>query len=192
MTPGVIVRPAHLEDMAGLAALGARPAGTHRRRLSLQRAGAIVYLVAHIDERIAGHLVLSWSGASEWAIRSTIANCPTIIDLLVASDLRGRGIGARLLTEAECCTAARGYSRIGLAVGVTNLRARALYERQGYQDAGVGAFSVSWTEIGEGGSEEPASETCVYLTKSLSVVHQRSDHQRGAGYPIAVDGRGEG
>lgn len=177
MEPVVDIRPARLDDMAGLDALGARPAGTHRRRLSIQRAGAIVYLVACVDERVVGHLVLSWAGASEWAIRSTITDCPTIIDLLVAQKLRGRGIGTQLLAMAECLATTRGYSRMGLAVGVTNRRARALYERQGYRDAGVGAFTVSWTEIGESGDEERASESCVYLTKALPAtglpVHRR-------------------
>lgn len=53
--------------------------------------------------------------------------------LCVSADLRGQGIGARLI-EAICLEAqAQGYSSVQLDVTNTNPRARALYERCGFQ-----------------------------------------------------------
>lgn len=184
----ITVRPARLEDLPLLDALGARPAGTHRRRLSLQRAEVLVYLVAQLDRRVAGHLMLTWAGMSNHVVASRISNCPAIIDLLVAPDLRCRGIGSRLIQEAERRASERGYPRIGLAVGTENTRARALYERHGFEDVGLGTFTIHWTEIDANGDEARVSETCVFLMKQFCAMGgPTSPHQ---GYRDRTDAGG--
>lgn len=66
---------------------------------------------------------------------------------------RGQGIGSRLLAETCAFARARGYRAVRLSVVDTNPRARALYEREGFQPvrtihvpgmqwaAGFGAFT---------------------------------------------------
>jgi predicted N-acetyltransferase YhbS len=82
----------------------------------------------------------------------------------VTPPLRSSGIGSALVEEAERRVAERGFSRIGLAVGVDNPRARVLYERLGYERWEHGTLEVSWPVPGEARRE---SERCVYLTKEL-------------------------
>jgi len=55
-------------------------------------------------------------------------------NLYVASEWRGRGIGARLLSAAEAALASRGVEAVSLQVLAANDRARAFYDREGYDD----------------------------------------------------------
>lgn len=52
-------------------------------------------------------------------------------------EFRDRGIGRRLLQAAISTAWARGLSRIELTVREDNLRAKALYERMGFENEGV-------------------------------------------------------
>lgn len=61
---------------------------------------------------------------------------------------------------------ARGIGRVGLAVGVVNPRARALYERLGYVPWEHGSFEVSWNAPNHPSGRE--SEECMYLLKRLA------------------------
>jgi ribosomal protein S18 acetylase RimI-like enzyme len=54
--------------------------------------------------------------------------------LAVAAEVRGQGIGTRLLTEAERYAREHGYAVLSLDVVDTNLRARQLYERLGFRE----------------------------------------------------------
>ena len=58
---------------------------------------------------------------------------PEVLALYVAPGARGRGIGSRLLAEAQGCAPA-----LSLRVAQANLRARAFYERHGFAEAGRG------------------------------------------------------
>ncbi|NHN40557.1 GNAT family N-acetyltransferase [Halorubellus sp. JP-L1] len=55
-------------------------------------------------------------------------------NLYVASEWRGRGVGARLLSAAEAELAFRGVEAVSLQVLAANDRARSFYEREGYGD----------------------------------------------------------
>lgn len=55
--------------------------------------------------------------------------------LAVAESRRGRGVGTRLLADAEDWARSRGRSRIALHVLVANTGARRLYERTGFRAA---------------------------------------------------------
>ena len=57
-------------------------------------------------------------------------------DCSVAEPFRGRGIGSRLLAEAESYARSLGLPLLVLHVEKSNARARRLYRRLGYLDAG--------------------------------------------------------
>ncbi|MBD8891496.1 GNAT family N-acetyltransferase [Roseibium litorale] len=64
--------------------------------------------------------------------------------IFVAAEARGQGVGTALLKAVEAEARARGQARVRLDVIDTNPRARALYERAGFEAAGVeetGIFS---------------------------------------------------
>jgi ribosomal protein S18 acetylase RimI-like enzyme len=61
-----------------------------------------------------------------------------IHDLAVIPGHRGRGVGHALLREAEVCAERKGCCKLTLEVQDDNARARALYERFGFEDFVVG------------------------------------------------------
>ena len=140
------------------------PSPHHRRRAALHEAGTATFLVAWRDARPVGYLLVRWDGADEEIVHRLLGTFPELNAVTVRPQLQSRGIGSALIEDAERRVAERGCSRVGLAVGIDNPRARALYERLGYECWEHGTLDVSWPVPGEARRE---SETCVYLTKEL-------------------------
>jgi ribosomal protein S18 acetylase RimI-like enzyme len=172
------VRQATADDLAALIAVPwtANLAATHTERFALQERDEAVYLVAVVDGAIAGHLLLKWDGPDGDLLRSQLAPCAEIEDLRVVEELRSRGIGSALLEHAARLTAARGQTRLGLAVGLDNDRARALYERVGFTQVDIPPFDVRWQYRTPTGEIAWGSERCVYLIKALD---GREDERTG-------------
>jgi ribosomal protein S18 acetylase RimI-like enzyme len=75
-----------------------------------------------------------WRGALLWALGRELDNDRFLIDgICVGSTSRGQGVGSQLLTALYGEATARGYRSIRLDVVDANWRARALYERHGFQ-----------------------------------------------------------
>jgi ribosomal protein S18 acetylase RimI-like enzyme len=88
----------------------------------------------------------------------------------VAVRARGRGVGSRLLERAEALAVERGYDLVGLEVTVDNPfneAARALYQRRGYCDSGLGTFISGYTYWDGAGQPRRDEEPHRYLTKRL-------------------------
>ena len=139
----------------------------HPGRLPCQASGEAVYLVAWDGGLPVGHLLLKWGGAGAEPMASRLRDCPDVEDFTVRPEYRSRGVGTRLLDMAEGLARERGFARIGLSVGLENTRARALYERRGYADAGLGEHTVRWPYIDREGQRQWGEERCVYLVKAL-------------------------
>ncbi|HKF57005.1 MAG TPA: GNAT family N-acetyltransferase [Blastocatellia bacterium] len=164
-----LIRPLTKGDLR-LVETGMRSGGMpdkHARRLELQGRGTCTYLFAWLRDAPVGHLLLTWTGPELEPMKSAIRDSPEVGDLLVREDLRSRGIGGCLLENAERLVVSRGFNQMGLAVGIGNERARRLYERFGYVDAGFSRFTVRWTYLDRYGREQTEGEECVYLTKRL-------------------------
>ncbi|MHB0870332.1 MAG: GNAT family N-acetyltransferase [Chloroflexota bacterium] len=165
----VQVRPLTQEEVGLLEQrLDSDPSEKHRQRLALQQQGLVLYLAAWKGQEPVGHLLLKWDGTEDEPMASRLADCPDIEDLWVRPDLRSGGIGSRLLAAAEDLARQRGYPRVGLGVGIDNLRALALYQRRGYQDSGFGEYPHAVYYLDEQGQHRVRWEICVYLTKRLS------------------------
>ena len=167
----VDVRPLAAEELAQIQqALPPEHPEAHVRRLGDQRAGRVTYLVAWADGRAVGHALVRWGGTTNpelrWLLDAREPD-PYVEALLVHPSLRSRSVGSQILTAAEALARQRGLRRIGLAVAVENARARALYERLGYRDVGLGEFASAWSYVDEAGNEVAESETCTYLVKEL-------------------------
>jgi GNAT superfamily N-acetyltransferase len=74
----------------------------------------------------------------------------TLWQLATHPRLRGLGLGTRLITEAEKRIQDRGLEWARLSVEDDNGRARALYERLGYEKYGDG--QESWNQVDETGN----------------------------------------
>jgi len=150
----ITVRPIRPGDAEALAR-HVKPAPLlHEARAQLQRDERGLYLVAVDDETPVGHVLLKLPPLGTDHPR--IAGIPEVEDLYVAAPSRSSGVGAQLLGEAEDAARSRGFERLGLAIAVRNIAARRFYDREGYEDAGLGEFWI-----------QGARETCRYLVKAL-------------------------
>lgn len=89
-----------------------------------------------------------------------------IWQLATHPDLQGRGLGARLIRACEARIRARGIPRASLAVELDNPRARALYERLGYELHGE--RETGWEVDGPDGEPGWHSTVVVDLVRLLS------------------------
>lgn len=142
------------------------PSAHHAHRAAAHASGAATFLLAWSNGKPVGYLVLKWGGADEGLVHRLIGDCPELNAITVAPELQSRGVGSALIREAERRVRERGIARVGLAVGVDNRRARALYERLGYAAWEHGPFEVSWSAPDLPSGRE--SETCVYMLKQLA------------------------
>lgn len=127
MLPDYRLRPAHATDLPDLLAIEARFPGDRlsarqfRHHLGNPRARL---RVAAAGPEVAGyHLVLLRAG-SAWARLYSIAVDPAA---------RGRGLGRRLLADAETQARIAGRRGLRLEVRQDNAAAVALYEAAGYR-----------------------------------------------------------
>jgi ribosomal protein S18 acetylase RimI-like enzyme len=100
------------------------------RRFLAERLGrgeSVIYAVVE-DERALGFTQLFPSFSSVSMRPIWILN-----DLFVAEDARRRGVGARLLRAARDHAMKTGAVRLALSTAVTNTKAQALYERDGWK-----------------------------------------------------------
>lgn len=167
---GIEIRPVRRADLPLLDEHLPRPrAETHPVRLARQEAGEGIYLVAVEGAEPVGHVLIRWNGCDDDPVRAAFGpeTCPDLEDLVVRADRRGRGVGARLLDRAEALAAERGFSRIGLGVGVENDVAAGIYLRRGYVESGVGRYTIGDRGVRADGTPFSWEETCVYLVKRL-------------------------
>jgi GNAT superfamily N-acetyltransferase len=128
---GVSIRAAAAPDCAAIAALAGQlgypaTAGDVERRLAALPAGDAV-LVAEADGRIVGwvHCALARSLVVEAHV--------SIQGIVVDESWRGRGIGRRLMAEAEAYARGRGVGFVRLRSGSQREEAHAFYEALGYR-----------------------------------------------------------
>jgi ribosomal protein S18 acetylase RimI-like enzyme len=96
------------------------------RRFGFGEAPALETLIAEIDGRFAG-CCLYFASFSTWIGRPGIY----VQDFYVADELRGQGVGERMLQRLAALTRKRGGRYIRLAVDTENYRAQAFYTRVG-------------------------------------------------------------
>lgn len=93
------------------------------------------WVVATVDGEVVGWIVPRWHG------KRTHLEYPIMEDLYVKESWRGHGIGTAIIHFVEEEATRRGHPKIGIAVNPTrNARARALYERLGYEHTGGDAY----------------------------------------------------
>ncbi len=86
--------------------------------LAVDKEGWELSWIAVVDEKIVGVVLTS----GEW-----------LDDLWVAREKRGRGVGQRLLAQAEAEMIAHGHETLRLRVALSNARAIGFYRRHGWQ-----------------------------------------------------------
>ena len=67
----------------------------------------------------------------------------------------GQGIGTRLVRRALELARQKGAALATICVDTDNPGARRLYERQGFAEVGIGAFTTSGTLVDKDGQQRP-------------------------------------
>jgi GNAT superfamily N-acetyltransferase len=148
-----------------IGALAGQPAAQHhiRGRWGVQQNDDGVYLVAVRDGEIVGQTVLLRHSKYDEVCADAD---PAEINALHAYVPR-QGVGTAIIRAAEAIAAGEwSRSAIGLAVGLDNEPARALYERLGYVPWSGPHVVDHWTEQDADGTVvREHSDSCEYLLK---------------------------
>lgn len=171
--PNIEVRGATGDDVSTLRASWPAKAvwDGHEARAA---AGAADFLIAWEDDLPIGVALVQWSGPVGDAARAAFPEAVEINHLHVRDHHRGRGIGSRLVEEAERLCVARGVRTAMLAVDADNGGALALYLRLGYRPTGV-VDECTYEYLDGSGVHRTATETSEALVKELAdPAHDRS------------------
>jgi GNAT superfamily N-acetyltransferase len=121
-----------------------------------------IWLIAWNEDVPVAHLYIRWTGNTEvpriverYPQAAPFADCPEFCDFYVVANRRSQGIGTQLLGRALQLARERGASQVTLCVDTDNPRARALYERLGFVESGIGPFTTSGVLVDEAGQERP-------------------------------------
>ena len=131
------IRDGKLSDAAGLAALmcelGYETAGAEMesRSISILKDPRYKTLVALNDDKICG--MIGTVSASNYLHNDLTGR---IIALVVSRESRRRGIGARLIAEAEKNLIQRGITRVTVTARFEREKAHQFYEKLGYARTG--------------------------------------------------------
>ena len=131
------IRDGKLSDAAGLAALmcelGYETAGAEMesRLISILKDPRYKTLVALNDDKICG--MIGTVSASNYLHNDLTGR---IIALVVSRESRRRGIGARLIAEAEKNLIQRGITRVTVTARFEREKAHQFYEKLGYARTG--------------------------------------------------------
>src|SRR5579871_4827989 len=123
----IAVRPLARDELPAVErALAEAYAGQHARRLAWQEGGEATYLIVWQGEQPLGQLLVRWHGADRDDVPAALRERPYLEAAAVQPERQSRGIGTRMFEAAHALARARGCDEVGLAVGVENVRARAL------------------------------------------------------------------
>lgn len=168
------IRPIGASDVNGLeASMPTGPEGRHGTHLEEQERGEVVYLVAHLGSEPVGHLLLSWHRPNPEEAPGAPADRPHVSEFGVRPDLQSRGIGSKMLMEAERRARWAGATELGLSVEVENSRALALYRRHGYRVVDAPPFVYTYETMGRDGRRHLHHEACVDMSKCLAPWDKR-------------------
>ncbi len=148
-------RAGDVEAMGWAASEGQRAEWRTQLRRGLD--GEVDFLVAEVDARIVGKVVLDPAfreGGVAWAWMAS-----------VDPGFRSQGIGTAVLPVLEQRAMLRGCTALEMSVDDDNPRARALYERQGYRV--VGPYVDSHDEVDDAGIVTRVESPGVLLRKEL-------------------------
>jgi GNAT superfamily N-acetyltransferase len=81
-------------------------------------------------------MALAEPGRAEHGAGGVLPGCGHVAMVFVHPDLWGRGVGGQLLRGLHDSAAQRSWSRMTLWTRASNVRARRLYEGQGYRRSG--------------------------------------------------------
>ena len=159
--PPVTVRNATPADVEALTALRP-PRGIHADRITQP---TVRYVVAESAGKPVGFGVIHFQGDPLWDRPEQV---PLVMDLYVAPNLRGRGIGRRVLRALETSARERGFSAVYLQVEPDrNPKAVELYRKLGYQPLQSRPYKDLYRFVDDQGNVTEGEEMVIDMKKWL-------------------------
>jgi GNAT superfamily N-acetyltransferase len=131
----VDIHPIRPDELAAVSeGLVHRSPEQHRARVERQARGVFTYLIAWEDGAPVGHVGIDWPDEREPESMFERHGQPTVHDLEVLKESRGRGIGRALMLGLERSVRERGMDVIRLGTGLDEgyAAARKLYRLLGF------------------------------------------------------------
>jgi GNAT superfamily N-acetyltransferase len=142
-----------------------KPRSQYERYHSEQQRGIRTVLVAFVEGEFAGYLTINWNPAYP---PFRVGEIPEIQDFNVLPCFRRRGIGSRLMDEAEKEVSGRSaVAGIGVGMSPDYGAAQRLYVLRGYVPDGKGLTS-NGSPVRNGDEITINDGLVLYLTKMLS------------------------
>jgi GNAT superfamily N-acetyltransferase len=161
------IRPVDEKDIRRLKKMIHHSHGrTLQDELKDQREGRISFVVSWKDKVPYGYSFVSWEGARDIEVRHQLPGVPEFYRLTVVESARSKGIGTALIQFIEQMARKRGFTKMGLGVAHTNLRAQALYERLGYETV-VQEYCDRYHFTDSAGQVREAADKCRFMVKDL-------------------------
>lgn len=126
-----------------------------------------ILLFALLGEVLVGHLFVRTGAAEEDELRDGLPGVPLLQHLRVMGDHQGRGIGRRLLAEAENRLLVLRHDRVALGVHPGNTRAISLYLWTGFAAWRDQPIVTHRVDVGEDGTTVRTAEPCLVFVKDL-------------------------
>jgi GNAT superfamily N-acetyltransferase len=83
-----------------------------------------------------------------WLFHNKVEEKELLIDILaVANNMRGKGIGSKLVSFIIDFASSKGYEQVKLFVTNTNEKAKRLYKRLGFQEENTHNVPFPWSKI---------------------------------------------
>jgi ribosomal-protein-alanine N-acetyltransferase len=162
-TAPVVIRDATAADVEKLSALRP-PRGLHQDRVGGGE-GERRYVLAEVGGKPVGFGVVYFRGDPMWERPEQV---PLVMDLWVAPEVRGRGVGSRIIAALENAARERGFPCIYLQVQAErNPRAISLYRKLGYQPLGRRAHTDLFHTVDEQGNVHEGEEIVLDMQKWL-------------------------
>ena len=161
----VIIRDATFFDIDPLTNLRP-PRGLHVDRIRDPQLSADArYIVAESNGKPVGFGVIHFQGDPLWDRPDQV---PLVMDLWVDPDLRGRGIGKKVLRALEQSAREKGFSCVFLQVQPEkNPRAIELYRKLGYQPLQSKPYPDLYHTVDDEGNVREGTQLIVDMRKLL-------------------------
>ena len=168
----LVIRPLEHDELElyGRSLNPDRSLEAHRIRIRLQDEDTAAYMFAWHEDEPVGHGLLIWNGPIGNPKQHLPLECPYIEDLWVAPSRRSQGIGSAMVQMMESLAAERGYTLIGLSVGIDNMLGMQLYRRLGFVPLSVPTYTLSGVLQDASGELTFWSEECQYMRKSITMA----------------------